>query len=215
MADFSKPITTDQYATLLQELRDIHTTLALMFNGTTDTNIPNGAIRWNATNNQFEMYDSSAGTWGALAAKYAIAISGNADTATTAANADKVVNKTPTATPTANAIPIADSAGKLDSWITGNGLGVGQTWQNVTSSRFFNTTYTNNTGRTIAVSVYVVNSTRVYIDVTVDGNLIIRESTTDSSTAFLTAVFIVPNGSTYKVYWSPNPPNNYGWYELR
>ena len=67
MADFSKPVTTDQYVTLLQEIRDMQTSLALMFNGTTDTNIPNNTIRWNATNNRFEIYDSTASTWSALA----------------------------------------------------------------------------------------------------------------------------------------------------
>ena len=105
MADFSKPITTDQYTTLLQEIRDIHASLALMFNGTTDTNIPDNTIRWSVTNNRFEIYDSTASTWGALAAKYAIAISGNADTATdadTAADANTVDSIHAATTATAN-----------------------------------------------------------------------------------------------------------------
>jgi hypothetical protein len=43
----------------------------------------------------------------------------HAASAATAANATQVGGRTPSATPAANAIPIADGAGKLDAWITG------------------------------------------------------------------------------------------------
>jgi len=41
---------------------------------------------------------------------------------------------------------------------SGNGFGLGQTWQNVTGSRAFNTTYTNGTGRSIFVLISITTS---------------------------------------------------------
>jgi len=242
MADFSKPVTTDNYTAILQEIRDLADSLAKLQNGTTDTNIPNGAIRWSATNNRFEIYDSATSTWSALATKYAIAISGNADTATdadtvdgihasttatankllaldanaklqaTAVNADKVINKTPTATPTANAIPIADAGGKLDGWVTGSGLGVGQTWQDVTASRAISTTYTNSTGRTIVVNVTLHNgSTTSNLESGyINSNVSFWVSNPGGSLA--TVLLIVPNGNTYSI---SSGSNLSFWYELR
>ena len=42
--------------------------------------------------------------------------------ATNATNATQVGSRTPTATPSANSIPIADATGKLDAWVTPSGL---------------------------------------------------------------------------------------------
>jgi hypothetical protein len=85
-----------------------------------------------------------------------------------------------------------------------SGLGVGQTWQNVSGSRSLGTTYTNSTGKPIGVAW---QSTSGYNPtVVVDGVTII------TSTSYLVFVFIVvPNGSTYSISTS----NSYVWCELR
>src|SRR5438874_70586 len=61
MADFSKPLSTDLVANIFGIiLQDIHTTLAKMFDGTTDTNVPTGATKFNSTNSRIEQWDGAA-----------------------------------------------------------------------------------------------------------------------------------------------------------
>ena len=94
-------------------------------------------------------------------------------------------------------------------------IGVGQTWQDVSASRAFGTTYTNNTGRPIQVSVYVeVTAANLFVFLVVDG---LTVGITGSSGAAnnggygqLTAT--IPNGSTYAVTGSAATR---GWKELR
>lgn len=78
-SDFSKPLVSDAYATLLQtlvtELQDLARGLEPTATGT-HTNIPTNTIRWNATNNYWEKFNGTS--WAALAAPYAISISGTA-----------------------------------------------------------------------------------------------------------------------------------------
>ena len=92
-----------------------------------------------------------------------------------------------------------------------NGLGVGQTYQNVTSSRSFGTTYTNTTGKPIWVwfsgsSATGGNVTTAYVD----GNLACYTYMDLYPRGF--AGFIVPAGSTYYI----NSGGNLAyWLELR
>ena len=97
------------------------------------------------------------------------------------------------------------------------GIGVGQTWQDVTGSRAAGTTYTNATGKPIFISVsgggQPNNGT---MTLTVDGVLLGQQGfqsiASGRSNATMTA--IVPNGSTYRA-------DNYSgwslvsWAELR
>jgi len=89
------------------------------------------------------------------------------------------------------------------SWVTQTqGIGVGQTWQNVVSSRSLGTTYTNNTGRPIFVNVTCFGQPnhcrmRMLVD-----NVIVGEGgvTSVASAAMYPSVqTIVPDGSTYIV----------------
>jgi hypothetical protein len=98
------------------------------------------------------------------------------------------------------------------------GLGVNQTWQDVTSSRIVGTTYTNSTGKPIFISVtsnasastnnniLVINSVNVaQIGLISGSNLNVRGN----------FYSIIPNGSTYAVTgWSNGSPLQY-WFELR
>lgn len=85
--DFSKPVVTDGYATLLPgivtALQDLARGLEPTLTGVS-TNVPTGAVRWNAGTSLWERYNGSS--WPALAATYGISISGSAGTAGTATN---------------------------------------------------------------------------------------------------------------------------------
>lgn len=70
MADFNQPTLTSLYADMVNVLKDRDISALKWLDGTTDSNIPSGAKRWNATNNYFEKFNGS--TWSVLTAKYMI-----------------------------------------------------------------------------------------------------------------------------------------------
>lgn len=84
-------------------------------------------------------------------------------------------------------------------------LGVGQTWQNLTSSRLPNTTYTNNTGRPIQV---MINYNFGQSGSIVLGGVELPMVDGDAYSFFN---FIIPNGSTYRI----NGGGIVSWAELR
>lgn len=84
-------------------------------------------------------------------------------------------------------------------------IGVGQTWQNVASSRSAGTTYTNSTGKSISVSITSIGN--AYI--TVQG-VVAAYSGINDATNYLGAV--VPNGATYSLNAGAAKPV---WAELR
>lgn len=93
-----------------------------------------------------------------------------------------------------------------------SGLGVGQTWQNLTSSRSSGVTYTNSTGKPIAVAVDTTFAANARVGATVDGINVYSVGVATSG-GDVSATFIVPNNSTYVVTIS-----NAGlgfWSELR
>lgn len=93
-----------------------------------------------------------------------------------------------------------------------NGLGVGQTWQDVTNQRRMNETYTNTTGKPIYIQVNINNAANVMFWVEI--NNIKIEHNEDYRCVMS---YIIPPNATYKVY-SQNGATNYvytKWYELR
>lgn len=78
----------------------------------------------------------------------------------------------------------------------GKGLGNGQTWQDVTASRAANTTYTNSTGRAIAVFLRAAYGGGGTLAFHVDGVLI--SDSYEGGSNSKTQTFIIPKGSTYK-----------------
>jgi hypothetical protein len=94
-------------------------------------------------------------------------------------------------------------------------IGVGQTTQDLTSSRAINTTYTNSTGRPIMVYVSYVNSGPSSItsqQAVVAGVTILNSGLGDNRRGAMT--FIVPSGSTYSVNMIGGD-SLVGWCELR
>jgi len=83
------------------------------------------------------------------------------------------------------------------------GLGIGQTYSNVTSTRTVSTTYTNSTGKAIFVIITAGGSSNNYgnISVSINGASSLKMGVWNnvSSTAIGLASFIVPAGDTYNV----------------
>jgi hypothetical protein len=85
----------------------------------------------------------------------------------------------------------------------GSAIGVGQTWQDLSGSRTFGTTYTNSTGKPILVMINA-NGARVTGSFTID-SVTLSISNIDFTQPY---TFIVPNGSTYSfnlgslVFWA-------------
>lgn len=89
-------------------------------------------------------------------------------------------------------------------------LGVGQTWQDVRTSRAANTTYTNTTGRPIVVTLSQVNHLGLLLKYFVNG-LEVCWSSSGVQTGISDSVsFIVPHGVTYSCNFQPTT-----WLELR
>lgn len=88
---------------------------------------------------------------------------------------------------------------KLDTKIKTLTIGNGQTWQDVSASRASGVTYTNSTGRTIAISVQGTNSTSNFsIALHVDGILLQVFNGTNAGNN-LSVFGIIPSGSNYYV----------------
>ena len=95
------------------------------------------------------------------------------------------------------------------------GMGVGQTWQDMTASRAYNTVYTNNTSRPIMISM---NSTLTITDqaLLVIGGVTVSYSRNGdiTGTIYGNILGIVPVGATYEVQ-KVNTPTIFQWAELR
>lgn len=93
-----------------------------------------------------------------------------------------------------------------------SGLGIGQTWANLTGSRSLSTTYTNSTGKPIQVVVSGIgHGNGVYA--VVSGVTFTIMSGYSGST-YMSGSFIVPTGATYSVVPSISFTKN-SWFELR
>ncbi|MBS5828224.1 MAG: tail fiber protein [Campylobacter concisus] len=96
------------------------------------------------------------------------------------------------------------------------GLGIGQTWQNMTTQRKKDIVYTNTTNRAIMINVAgVINNSSEDIQLLID-NVLTQKINIGSRSGYVCAV--VPAGATYKVTTSSNSqinPSSFVWMELR
>jgi hypothetical protein len=99
------------------------------------------------------------------------------------------------------------------------GLGINQTWQNLTNSRAYGTTYTNSTGKPIMVNV---RGTETHTAAEHDEFYALRGFVNNVEICFgmYFVSVLVPNGATYKVTaenWSASADGDWGkyWMELR
>jgi hypothetical protein len=86
-------------------------------------------------------------------------------------------------------------------------FGYGQTWQVVTGSRAYSTTYYNTTGK--AIFVFVQNTSAATATATVNG--VVIHNTSGTNAGFIN--FIVPPGGSYSTAWTAGSLNL--WTELR
>ena len=130
-------------------------------------------------------------------------------------NADGLFNNTLTSTNTNQALTAAQGKVLKDTLDTtvSSSFGVGQTWQDVTSSRSVGVTYTNNTGKPIMVSIVTSSQSGIDNHYLYVGNVIVSgylDQTNGDHTPFSA---IVPNGSTYRL--TTGSGQLVRWVELR
>ena len=121
--------------------------------------------------------------------------------------------------------PTAGTQAVNKDYVDDSAIGVGQTWQDVTGSRVFGTTYTNTTGRAIAVSIAVgatgsaTTANEVRLDA--DGVTIANQQNAPFASGGTTKTTIgslfsvIPAGSTYSLHIKAGSPNIYSWSELK
>lgn len=113
--------------------------------------------------------------------------------------------ETETGTDTTRVVTPAGLAAALAS--SGVGFGAGQTWQNMTSSRTSGTTYTNSTGKPIAVIIH-----HIYVAVTPTvGGLVLGTDQGGNTNTNTMLFFVVPDGMTYSATFGAEAK----WMELR
>ncbi len=98
--------------------------------------------------------------------------------------------------------------------VSGGFLGIGQTWQDVTANRSSGTTYTNSTGKPIAISIFA-NSTTTdsRIELYVNNTMISWVRYPISGNTYGTSFAIIPPLGTYSVIFVNATLN--AWLELR
>ena len=89
----------------------------------------------------------------------------------------------------------------------------GQTWQDLAASRVIGTTYTNTTGKPIAVAVSFRSTNGSARLLAYVSDFVVADSYTVATNTDTSAFFIVPDGATY--YASSNPGTLVAWSELR
>jgi hypothetical protein len=183
----------------------------------------NGMIRYNTSTALFEGY--KGGAWQSIGTVTSVdatvpaflAVTGNPVTT----SGTLAIAYSGTALPAANGGTSVTSAGTSGNLLTSNGttwvssantaIGVGQTWQDVTSSRANATTYTNSTGRSIFVSALINLASAQSQNLQVSG--VIADSASTGSGIVINVMLkaVVPPGATYIL---SGGLNGY-WAELR
>ena len=153
----------------------------------------NGEVTVDTTYNTLRVHDGSTVGGTRLATLYGgLLPSVQLPAATIITQGAVVLNDTLTSTSTTQALTAAQGKVLKDTLDTtvSSSFGVGQTWQDFTTSRVSGTTYTNSTGKPILVVVNTYGGTSI-----VDG-VTLRYRGDDSEGDWS---FIVPSGSTYSV----------------
>jgi hypothetical protein len=109
------------------------------------------------------------------------------------------------------------SSATVKGYMTANGrvegIGVGQTWQNVTASRALGTTYTNTTGKPIMVAITLVQTSQGTSKLVIDS--IDNQYITTVSSGSLSLVAIIKAGSSYSAVNVTSGATLNRWMELR
>ena len=128
-------------------------------------------------------------------------------------NSTGLFNNTLTSTNTDQALTAAQGKILKDS-LDASSFGVGQTWQDFTTSRVSGTTYTNSTGKTIHVLIMISDTQGTALKVSVGGLTYTAPYDIVSSGAYPFS-FPVPNGATYSLAWGTVSSDLRLWWEMR
>ena len=134
--------------------------------------------------------------------------------ATTSVKGAVVLNNTLTSTSTTQALTAAQGKVLKDTLDTAvsSSLGVGQTWQDMHTSRAKDVTYTNTTGRVIAISIVIYQGWRNTTYLFVNGRAA-QVQYDDDTSGRRNYFYIIPPGANYSV--SGTSSNIEIWDELR
>lgn len=108
----------------------------------------------------------------------------------------------------------------MPTTITGNDGGLfgspSQAWTDVTSSRTSGVTYTNSTGKPIAVSVFIADNPNQAsnLNITVNSSAVYPSNLNGPIGYRHQYIFIVQTGYTYSISWN-GAASFGGWWELR
>lgn len=128
-------------------------------------------------------------------------------------NSTGLFNNTLTSTNTDQALTAAQGKILKDS-LDASSFGVGQTWQDFTTSRVSGTTYTNSTGKTIHVLILISDTQGAALKVSVGGLAYTAPYDVAPSGAYPFS-FPVPNGATYSIAWGTASADLRFWWEMR
>lgn len=194
--------------------------ISLIPNNLTDPNGSGTAGKWAIYSGAGSVASATASIAGIV--KIVDSLSSNATDAALTANQGKVLSdRTQQATTTnigitrfANALEISSKSNSNVAINPSNAatiaqstdLGVGQSWQNVTSGRSANVTYVNSTGKPIFVIITLGND--VVTNITIGGVVVANPRSANGAEEAVS--FIVPSGATYSCSQTPTM-----WAELR
>ena len=177
------------------------------------TNLGLGTISTQAANNV-------AITGGSITGITDLAVAdGGTGASTLSANAVLLGNGTSalqTVAPSTSGNVLTSNGTTWTSATPAGGLGVGQTWQDLSASRLLSTSYTNSTGKPIQVSVGTSGNSAAFIQAVVGGVTITGSDNCGTFGGRMYISFIVPNGVSYTVSLSAGSPHStFNWVELR
>jgi hypothetical protein len=95
------------------------------------------------------------------------------------------------------------------------GVGIGQSWQNVTSSRAIGTSYTNSTGSPIALSIQLSQASGSVVQLTINGSVVIAAQGCTDLNNHSMMYSIIPNGDSYSLSVVGGSNSIQAWHELR
>ena len=117
---------------------------------------------------------------------------------------------------TPSAIVLTNATGTSNS--LNAGIGVNQTWQDMTGSRALSTKYTNSTGKPIIVNVYVsagaVSLSQLQASINGGTNIVISLNTNSGGGVGAAGHVLIPTGATYAIS-NPYTSTLAQWFELR
>ena len=204
--------------------------ISLIPNNLTDPNGSGTAGRWAIYSGAGSIASATASIAGIV--KIVDSLSSTATDAALTANQGKVLgDRTQQATTTnvgisrfANASEVANRSNSNVAINPSNAaliaqstdLGVGQTWQNLSSQRASGQTYRNNTGKPIHVFIAVKDGISGGLRLVIGGVTIFNFTYDLPAWAFYPVSVIIPNDTDYSFTWAGNRPSDLlTWSELR